>query len=397
MPIPPRRTRARPVACSSFPATGQSASRRRWPAVPMPSCSTLKTAFPWVPSRRHPRSHRRQPWRELRGAGLPLVVRINAAESDTGPEDLEWLVRLTVGASPAAVMVPKAESPHLACACRGPHARYCAAADHRERRGLRCAVRDRRSARCAAAWWSATSTSWPTRGCSVAPTSSSCAVALSVAMATRLHRLAPAVDGVTVDIGDENRLSEDTRRALRFGFGGKLCIHPRQIDVVHAAMAPGAEEVAWARRVIEADAASGGAAVQLDGRMVDGAVRGFAGALPPPALLRAATRIAPHARGRDKLLRDIDAAFRRMRHHRPGHVVVPPPPAKRRPGAEPGPSGGRAAWPQGLAPRGQFAVPGACAARRAHEERCRYVRSRPRISPGRSPKRCHAACWRRRP
>jgi citrate lyase subunit alpha/citrate CoA-transferase len=41
-----------------------------------------------------------------------------------------------------------------------------------------------------------------------------------------------------------------------------------------------------------------------------GAVRAFAGALPPPALVAlAATRIAPHARGRDKLLTDIDAAF----------------------------------------------------------------------------------------
>lgn len=40
-----------------------------------------------------------------------------------------------------------------------------------------------------------------------------------------------------------------------------------------------------------------------------GAVRAFAGALPPDSVARAGTRIAPHARGRDKLLADIDAAF----------------------------------------------------------------------------------------
>jgi len=41
-----------------------------------------------------------------------------------------------------------------------------------------------------------------------------------------------------------------------------------------------------------------------------GAVRPFTGALPPPAFVaRAATRVAPHARGQDKLLADIDAAF----------------------------------------------------------------------------------------
>jgi citrate lyase subunit beta/citryl-CoA lyase len=92
---------------------------------------------------------------------------------------------------------------------------------------------------------------------------------IAVAMATRLAGLAPAVDGVTVQTGDDARLRADTRRARRFGFGGKLCIHPRQVAVVHETLAPTEAELAWARRVVEADAASGGAAVQLDGRMVD--------------------------------------------------------------------------------------------------------------------------------
>ena len=74
------------------------------------------------------------------------------------------------------------------------------------------------------------------------------------------------VDAVT------RRLREDTQRALRFGFGAKLCIHPRQVAGVHEAMAPSAEELDWARRVVAADAASGGAAVQLEGRMVDAPV-----------------------------------------------------------------------------------------------------------------------------
>jgi citrate lyase subunit beta/citryl-CoA lyase len=72
-----------------------------------------------------------------------------------------------------------------------------------------------------------------------------------------------------VQTGDERRLRDDTMRALRFGFGGKLCIHPKQVPVVHEALAPSEAELDWARRVLAADAASGGAAVQLDGRMVD--------------------------------------------------------------------------------------------------------------------------------
>jgi citrate lyase subunit beta/citryl-CoA lyase len=91
----------------------------------------------------------------------------------------------------------------------------------------------------------------------------------AVAMATRLAGLAPAIDGVTVQTGDDARLRADTLRSKRLGFGGKLCIHPKQVAVVHDVLAPSEVELAWARRVLEADAASGGAAVQLDGRMVD--------------------------------------------------------------------------------------------------------------------------------
>lgn len=91
----------------------------------------------------------------------------------------------------------------------------------------------------------------------------------AIAMATRRHKLAAALDGVTVSFQDDARLRTDTARALRFAFGGKLCIHPRQVAVVHEALCPSADEVALAERIIAADRASGGAAVQLDGRMVD--------------------------------------------------------------------------------------------------------------------------------
>lgn len=91
----------------------------------------------------------------------------------------------------------------------------------------------------------------------------------AVAMATRVHRLASAVDGVTVALQDDDRLRLDTRRSLRFGFGAKLCIHPRQVSIVHEVFEPTPKEVEWAQKVVTADAAAGGAAVQIDGRMVD--------------------------------------------------------------------------------------------------------------------------------
>ena len=88
-------------------------------------------------------------------------------------------------------------------------------------------------------------------------------------LASRLARIAPPLDGVTTAFDDPAVLQTDVQRAVRLGFGGKLCIHPRQVAPVRAGFAPTAEQRAWARRVLEAAAAAGGAAVALDGRMVD--------------------------------------------------------------------------------------------------------------------------------
>ena len=100
-------------------------------------------------------------------------------------------------------------------------------------------------------------------------------------LASRLAALAAPVDGVSTAIDDAAALDADTRRARRLGFGAKLCIHPRQIAPVHAAFAPSAAEIAWAERVVAATAQAPGAAVAVDGRMVD-----------RPVLLRAEVLLA---------------------------------------------------------------------------------------------------------
>jgi len=88
-------------------------------------------------------------------------------------------------------------------------------------------------------------------------------------LVSRLAGIQPPVDGPSTALDDAAQVIADTHRARRMGFGGKLCIHPRQVAHVNAAFAPSLQDLGWARRVLAAAAASDGAAVALDGRMVD--------------------------------------------------------------------------------------------------------------------------------
>lgn len=86
---------------------------------------------------------------------------------------------------------------------------------------------------------------------------------------SRLAQLPPPIDGVTTAVDDVLRIVHDAQRARRLGFGAKLCIHPRQVDAVNRGLSPSTAELDWAQRVVDAMARAGGAAVAVDGKMVD--------------------------------------------------------------------------------------------------------------------------------
>jgi citrate lyase subunit beta/citryl-CoA lyase len=90
-----------------------------------------------------------------------------------------------------------------------------------------------------------------------------------IVLASRIAQIAPPIDGVTPSTDDLPRITQDAERAKRIGFGGKLCIHPKQVAPVEMAFMPTTEELAWARRVVEADQASNGGVAKLDGKMID--------------------------------------------------------------------------------------------------------------------------------
>jgi citrate lyase subunit beta/citryl-CoA lyase/(S)-citramalyl-CoA lyase len=77
------------------------------------------------------------------------------------------------------------------------------------------------------------------------------------------------LDVPSIDIDDDDALRESTLKARAFGFTGRACIHPRQVPVVNASFAPTDVEIAHARRVVRAFEDAKGAAVQLDGKMVE--------------------------------------------------------------------------------------------------------------------------------
>jgi citrate lyase subunit beta / citryl-CoA lyase len=88
-------------------------------------------------------------------------------------------------------------------------------------------------------------------------------------LVSRIANLASPVDGVTTAIDDAERVRKDTLRAKRFGFGAKLCIHPKQVKIVNECFEPTEAEQSWAKKIVEAAEAAGGAAVSVDGKMVD--------------------------------------------------------------------------------------------------------------------------------
>jgi citrate lyase subunit beta/citryl-CoA lyase len=92
--------------------------------------------------------------------------------------------------------------------------------------------------------------------------------ASQIAIASRAASLASPLAGVTPAL-DAAQVSADMRHARSLGFGAKMCIHPMQVAAVRIPLAPSAEQLAWAYRVLQAWQASGTGALQVDGKMVD--------------------------------------------------------------------------------------------------------------------------------
>jgi len=88
-------------------------------------------------------------------------------------------------------------------------------------------------------------------------------------LASRAAGLAAPVDGPTMALDDPAALEGDVAYARRLGFGGKLCVHPRQVAVVNHGFLGFPGDLDWARRVVAAARQANDNAVLVDGQIVD--------------------------------------------------------------------------------------------------------------------------------
>lgn len=88
-----------------------------------------------------------------------------------------------------------------------------------------------------------------------------------VCLAAHLAGL-PPIDQAVVGVGDDEHFLADARAGRALGYQGKICIHPRQVELAHEVFTPTPEEVTHARAVLAAGQAGVGV---VDGQMVDSA------------------------------------------------------------------------------------------------------------------------------
>lgn len=209
-----------------------------------------------------------------RGAGAPpLVVRINEAGSEEGEMDVEVLARpgrAGANGGVAAVMLPKvrdAVAVRRAVRLLGDAA-ACVLPMVETARGLENAVE------IGGADPKVVGLVFGGFDLCLETGAEPCWESLLYARSRVVHAAAAsgiaALDMPSRDVrGDLAELRDETVRARRLGFSGKVTVHPAQVPVVHEVFSAGEPEVELAHRIVEAAREARGGPVLVDGKMVD--------------------------------------------------------------------------------------------------------------------------------
>jgi len=93
-----------------------------------------------------------------------------------------------------------------------------------------------------------------------------------VVLASRAAGMEGPLDSPWFHLRDMEGFRRSLERSRRGGFQGRLCVHPDQVPVANELFTPNADEIARAERIVAAfrqAEATGAAAVEVDGQMVD--------------------------------------------------------------------------------------------------------------------------------
>ena len=86
---------------------------------------------------------------------------------------------------------------------------------------------------------------------------------------SKVYGLSAPVDTIYPDFNDTDGLASRVQLWSQMGLSGMLCIHPKQVAVVHESLAPTQAELDFAKKVVEEYQSSGKAVFQIEGQMVD--------------------------------------------------------------------------------------------------------------------------------
>lgn len=103
---------------------------------------------------------------------------------------------------------------------------------------------------------------------------------LGLVVASAAAGIVAPVAPTSTDIRDLDGLRDSTERLLRLGYRGRTAVHPAQLAIINDVFTPSDDEVAEARRLVDAFdravAEGTGAYADENGRMIDAAVVRFA-------------------------------------------------------------------------------------------------------------------------
>jgi len=91
-------------------------------------------------------------------------------------------------------------------------------------------------------------------------------------LASRVGGLEAPIDTVHIDLADEESFAASVVTGVKFGFQGKLLIHPAQVALTNQSFMPSAKEIARAQKIVDAFNAAenaGSASIKVDGYFVD--------------------------------------------------------------------------------------------------------------------------------